>query len=86
MHQLNEHFMKSIVKIAAAIAASAAAGALLGILFAPGKGSETRRRISKQGKDVADDIKKSFSNGKEKINEFREDLAKSIQKKVDEFA
>lgn len=78
--------MKSIVKIAAAIAASAAAGALLGILFAPGKGSETRRRISKQGKDVADDIKKSFSNGKEKINEFREDLAKSIQKKVDEFA
>jgi gas vesicle protein len=78
--------MKSIAKIATAIAAAAAAGAILGVLFAPDKGSETRRKISKQGKDVADDLKNSFNKGKEKINGFREDLAKSIQEKVDEFA
>ena len=34
----------------------AAAGAVLGILYAPDKGSETRRKIKSKYRDFADDI------------------------------
>ena len=78
--------MNTSGKILAAVAAGIAAGAVLGILFAPDKGSETRRKINEQGKKFADDVKDKFSKGKEKFNQFKEDIEKSVKEKVDEFA
>lgn len=48
--------------------AGAAVGAALGILFAPAKGSETRKELTGKGQELKDSIK-------EKFNEFLDDIS-----------
>ncbi len=43
-------------KLLLGVLAGVAVGALLGVLFAPDKGSATREKISKKGKEYADDL------------------------------
>ncbi len=52
--------MKSGSKVLLGVLAGAATGAILGILFAPDKGEETRKKLSDGSKDVADNLKKKF--------------------------
>ena len=49
--------------------AGAAVGALAGILLAPDKGSETRKKISKKTGDLGDSLKDSFNDFVEGIKE-----------------
>ena len=49
-------------KVLTSLVAGIAAGAVLGILFAPDKGTETRKKISKKGTDFADNLKEKFND------------------------
>ena len=66
-------------KILVAVAAGIAAGAVLGILFAPGKGSETRKKLNKKPQKIADEVK-------EKFNGLKEELEKKVKEAGEELA
>lgn len=55
------------------LAAGAAIGAVAGLLLAPEKGSETRKKISSKTGDLADNVKSSF-------NDFIDQLKSSYSK------
>ncbi|TXI86195.1 MAG: YtxH domain-containing protein [Crocinitomicaceae bacterium] len=59
-------------KLVGALIVGAALGAALGILFAPNKGSETRKKLMSKGEDLTDDLK-------EKLNEFYERSKKEVE-------
>lgn len=67
-------YMNNTAKVLIAAAAGAAAGAILGILFAPARGKETRENILKKGKEFAEDVSKKFretmNHSKEKEQAF----------------
>ena len=60
-------------KVFLGVLAGVAAGALLGILFAPEKGSVTRKKISRKGEDFADTLK-------ENLDEFMESITEKFEK------
>jgi gas vesicle protein len=62
--------------------AGVAAGALLGVLFAPEKGSVTRRNIGKKSEDYVDDLKTKFQDFLESVSERIE----KVKENATEFA
>jgi len=68
-------------KVLLGVLAGVAAGALLGILFAPDKGSVTRKKIAKKGEDFADELKAKFDelvdSMSEKYDKVKEDITDS---------
>lgn len=62
--------------------AGIAIGAVVGVLLAPEKGSDTRKKISKKGQDLADDVKCQVEGLKDKYN----NIVDTVVSKVDSFA
>jgi len=54
-------------KVLLGVLAGVAAGALLGILFAPEKGADTRRKIMSKGEEYVDDLKEKFGEFVDKV-------------------
>ncbi len=61
-------------KVATGLILGIGIGALIGVLFAPAKGSKTRQRILDKGQDYADDLKGKF-----------DDLYQDVTDKYDSF-
>jgi gas vesicle protein len=65
-------------KILSGVLAGVAAGTLLGILFAPDKGWNTRKRIVKKGEDYADSLNDKLdeflNNVSEKTGNVKEEV------------
>jgi gas vesicle protein len=86
----------STTKTLLGFVAGAAVGAALGILFAPDKGTETRRKISEQSNDLADNlkgkftdlvdgVKEKFSNAKAEAEDVAEKGYSAYNRKKAEF-
>lgn len=68
-------------KLVGALLLGAAIGGILGILFAPDKGSETRKKILSRSHDLTDALK-------EKLDEFLEEAKQEagiLKEKADEM-
>jgi len=75
-------------KILLGVLAGVAAGALLGVLFAPDKGTVTRKKIVKKGDHYADALKVKFDEYMDTISEKIEDgeeYAEDLKEKFNEF-
>ena len=63
-------------KLLGALLLGAAIGGALGILFAPDKGSKTRRKLFEQGGELTDSLTEKFNDlmdkGKDELGNFNE--------------
>jgi len=80
--------MKSTNKILTAIGIGMAAGAVIGILLAPRKGTETRELLAKKGTKLSQDVKNGIQEGQKKFSSLKEGIREgmnNLNKKAEEM-
>ena len=77
--------MNSNGKAVAAMLAGLAAGTVLGILFAPEKGSETRDKLGDSISDLGDVLKERFEEQYEQLNDLKERVISTLKTKSQEI-
>ncbi len=77
--------MKDNSNLIIAFVAGAALGTLAGILFAPHKGTKTRRIINEEGRRVAENFRNQVDEGLEKLSGLKDDIMKAVEDSVDDY-
>ena len=72
-------------KVLLGVVAGAATGALLGILFAPEKGSITRRKLVDGTNDMAEELSQKMKDQAELLRQKANDLEEMADKKFDDL-
>lgn len=68
------------------ILTAAAAGLALGVLFAPAKGKDTRKKIKDTSKKIAGGVKTTIEKGKEKFKSFKSENKDATIDAVEPFS
>jgi len=71
----------NVGKTIGALLLGAVVGGAIGVLFAPDKGSRTRRRLMEKGEDITDSMKEKFNDFIEEIKEEVE----TVKEKAKEY-
>ncbi len=71
--------MTTSTKIILGIAGAAAAGAVIGLLLAPEKGTDLRKRLSEKAYDWADQLGDLIDNGKSKLDALKADVDAAVR-------
>ncbi|GGE10149.1 MULTISPECIES: YtxH domain-containing protein [Sphingobacterium] len=74
--------MKDNGKIVTALLAGLAAGAVLGIIFAPEKGSETREKLNESLADLTDAIKERAEEQFDQLSDFKDKIVAAVKSKI----
>ena len=74
--------MKDNGKIVTALLAGLAAGAVLGIIFAPEKGSETREKLNESLADLTDAIKERAEEQFDQLTDFKDKIVAAVKSKI----
>lgn len=71
-------------KIILGLLGAAAAGVAIGILLAPDKGGEVRKKIADRAGDIASSFGEFLSFGKQKVEEVGSNVANGARKMADD--
>jgi len=80
----NNLFVDILGSVVKSIVVSAAAGIITGILFAPDKGSKTRKEISKRGKEFTDLARDEFEEFMDYTRKKYEDARKQADDLIEQ--
>ncbi len=69
-------------KIVTALLAGLAAGAVLGIIFAPEKGSETREKLNESLADLGDAIKERAEEQFDQLSDLKDKIVAAVKSKI----
>jgi gas vesicle protein len=66
-------------KMLGALLVGAVIGGVIGVLFAPDKGSETRKRLLTKGEDLSDTLKNKFNSFVDNSERVYEDTKQKVK-------
>ncbi len=72
-------------KILLGTLAGIAVGAIVGVLFAPDKGSVTRKKIAQKGEDYAEGLKEKFDEFVDSVFAKAKEVNEDIEEEIEEI-